>query len=100
MTGKRAQSQAGFTLLEVIIAVVVLGFVLAGLSQGARVGINAWNVQTRYIDNSAEMERLDRSLRQLIEQAAPPLSADDKFFIGQAHRFELITRLPDQPQEQ
>jgi general secretion pathway protein J len=92
------QAQSGFTLLEVIIAVVVLGFVLAGLSQGTRVGINAWGIQTRYSQTAAEMERIDRVLRQLIEQATPPLAADDKYFVGQEHRLELVTRLPDEPQ--
>jgi prepilin-type N-terminal cleavage/methylation domain-containing protein len=90
-------SDDGFTLLEIIVAVVVLGFVLAGLSQATRFGINAWNVQTKMTDNAADIDRLDRVLRLLVEEAAPPMAADDKPFSGQEHRMVFVTRLPDQP---
>jgi general secretion pathway protein J len=88
----------GFTLLEIIVAVVVLGFILAGLAQASHFGINAWNVQAREAARVAEMERTDRLLRLVINEAAPPLSGDDKPFAGQEHRLEFITRLPDQPE--
>ena len=97
---RRKGKQAGFTLLEILVAVVVLGFIVAGLSQATRFGINAWDVQSRLSDNAAEVERLDRVLRLLIEQAVPPLSADDKPMEGQEHRLILLTRLPDQPPTQ
>ena len=89
---------AGFTLLEIIVAVVVLGFVLGGLAQASRFGINAWSVQGRESVRADELERTDRLLRQLMAQAAPPLAADDKPFLGREHNLEFITRLPDQPQ--
>ena len=88
---------AGFTLLEIIVAVAVMGFVLAGLAQAARFGITAWGVQARIAEQAATMERVDRVLRLVVEQAAPPLAADDKPFAGLEHRMTLITRLPGQP---
>jgi general secretion pathway protein J len=97
---KDANSECGFTLLEILVAVVVLGFVLAGLVQATRFGINAWDVQTKLTDKAAEMERLDRVLRLLVEQATPPMEADDKPFQGLEHRMILVTRLPDQPATQ
>ena len=90
-------ADSGFTLLEILIAVVVLGFVMAGLVQATRFGIGAWSLQTRLVDRATEMERVDRILRLVIEQAAPPLAADDKPFAGQEHRLEFITRLPAEP---
>jgi general secretion pathway protein J len=87
----------GFTLLEILVAVVVLGFVIAGLSQATRFGITAWNVQEKLTVRADQMERVDRVLRLVIQQATPPLAADDKPFSGQEHRMVLITRLPDQP---
>ncbi len=96
----KARAQDGFTLLEILVAVVVLGFIVAGLSQGTRFGINAWDVQSRLSDNAAELERLDRVLRLVVEHAVPPNSADDKPFDGQEHRLILVTRLPDQPPTQ
>jgi general secretion pathway protein J len=88
----------GFTLMEIIVAVVVLGFVLAGLAQASHFGIYAWNAQTREAARVAEMERVDRVLRLLINETAAPLAADDKDeFVGEEHRFQVVTRLPDQP---
>jgi len=89
---------AGFTLLEIIVAVVVLGFVLAGLAQASHFGIHAWDVQARESARVAEMERTDRLLRQLTLEAVAPLASDDKPFLGREHNLEFITRLPDQPQ--
>jgi general secretion pathway protein J len=88
---------AGFTLIEILVAVVVLGFVIAGLIQATHFGITAWDVQNRLVDRANQLERVDHVLRQLIEQAAPPLAADDKPFSGKEHRLDIITRLPLQP---
>lgn len=88
---------AGFTLLEIIVAVVVLGFVVAGLAQAARFGIAAWDRQTRLADTASEMERIERLLRQLVSQAAAPMASDDKPFTGETHRVVFITRFPAAP---
>jgi len=87
----------GFTLLEILVAVVVMGFVIAGLAQATKFGMTAWTVQARMAEQSATMERVDRVLRLVVEQAAPPLAADDKPFAGLEHRMTLVTRLPAQP---
>ncbi len=94
----RPKTDSGFTLIEVIVALVVLGFVLAGLGQATRFGMSAWSLETRLADNSAGLERMDRVLRDLLEQASPPVGADDKPLAGEEHRLTLLTLLPDQPQ--
>ena len=91
---------SGFTLIEVIVALVVLGFVLAGLAQATRFGMTAWALETRLAENSAQLERMDRVLRRLIEQASPPVSTDDKPLAGEEHRLTMMTLLPDEPQTQ
>ncbi len=93
-----ASSEAGFTLIEVVVALVVLGFVLAGLGQATRFGMSAWTLETRMADNAAGLERMDRVLRQLIEQASPPVGSDDKPMTGEEHRVSFLTLLPDEPQ--
>jgi len=93
-------SEFGFTLLEMIVALVVLGFVLAGLAQATRFGISAWGLETRMADNAASLERMDRVLRRLIQQTSAPDAADDKPFTGQEHRMVFMTLLPDEPQAQ
>ncbi len=92
--------ESGFSLLEMVVAVVVLGFILAGLNQAQRFGISAWGLETRMAENAASLERMDRVLRRLIEQASPPAAADDKPFTGQEHRMVFMTLLPDEPQVQ
>jgi general secretion pathway protein J len=87
----------GFTLIEILVAVVVFGFVVAGLVQATHFGITAWDVQTRMVERADELERVDHVLRALVEQASPPLAADDKPFNGTEHRLDFITRLPLQP---
>jgi general secretion pathway protein J len=94
----RAGREAGFTLLEVVIALVVLGFILAGLAQATRFGMNAWSLETRLADNAAEQERVDRVLRALVEQATAPVSGEEKPFAGEEHRMIFTTTLPAEPQ--
>jgi general secretion pathway protein J len=95
---RRMPAEHGFTLIEVVVALVVLGFVLAGLAQASRFGMTAWSLETRMADHAAGLERMDRVIRQLVEQASPPVSTDDKPFSGQEHRLQFMTLLPDEPQ--
>jgi general secretion pathway protein J len=94
------RGEAGFTLLEIIVALVVLGFLLAGLAQATRFGMTAWGVETKMADNAASLERMDRVLRRLIEQASPPAAADDKPFEGFEHKMIFHSILPDEPEAQ
>ncbi len=91
---------AGFTLLEVIVAMLVFGFVMAGLYQASHFGFTAWTLEDKLAGNAAELERMDRVLRRLIEQASPPFSTDDKPFVGEEHRLTMMTLMPDQPPTQ
>lgn len=80
--------QAGFTLLELMVALVVFGLLMAGVAQTMRYGLTAWTAETRAADGSETMAAVDGALRRLIEQAAP-----DKF-TGQPGGFAFITFLP------
>ena len=68
----------GFTLLELLVALVVLGFVLAGIAGGVQFGQRAADMQARSIAANADMGSVDRLLRRLIAAmqagslAAPP----------------------------
>ncbi len=94
----KADREQGFTLLEILVATVVFGFVVAGLAQATKFGVRAWGVETKLADQASEMERVERVLRQAIEQASAPVSSDDKPFSGLEHRAVFTTRLPDEPQ--
>jgi general secretion pathway protein J len=60
---------AGFTLLEMLVALVVLGFLMVGLTEGTRFGFKAWKHQADAIAAHDQFDAVDRALRQLLTQA-------------------------------
>ena len=64
----KPRRQAGFTLLEMIVALVVLGFLMIGLTEGSRFGFRAWKHQADMIADHDQMDAVDRTLRQLLTQ--------------------------------
>lgn len=64
------RGEAGFTLLELLVALVVLGFLMVGLTEGTRFGLRAWNHQADMIEAHDQLDAVDRTLRQLLTQAA------------------------------
>jgi general secretion pathway protein J len=63
------RGQAGFTLMEILVALVVLGVLMAGLGQGIRLGRAAWTRQAALVDQTADLDAVDRTLRTLLENA-------------------------------
>jgi general secretion pathway protein J len=76
------QGDAGFTLLEVLVALTVLGFLMVGLTQGVRFGLLAWDRQSRITDARMELDALDRLLRRVIEQMDPGTRRDPPVIEG------------------
>ena len=64
--------QSGFTLLELLVALVVLGFLMVGLTQGARTGLAMWGAQTRRLGETAELDVGARALRMLLSDIHTP----------------------------
>jgi general secretion pathway protein J len=58
--------QSGFTLLEMLVALVVLGFLMVGLTQGLRAGLTMWGAQTRRVGETADLDAGVRVLRRLL----------------------------------
>ena len=86
----RPRDDAGFTLLEVLAALVVLGLLMAGLASGTRLGLLGWRVQDRALAARDGLEPVDRALRRLVE-AADPGSPDGRgSFKGEAGRLGLV----------
>ena len=95
MTRSRAvRRQAGFTLLEILVALVVLGFLMVGLSEGVRFGLRAWDTETRLVDRRADMDAMERVLRGVIESADPGDFNEPAPFHGKAGTLDLVSRLP------
>ncbi|MDR3529063.1 MAG: prepilin-type N-terminal cleavage/methylation domain-containing protein [Rhodopila sp.] len=89
----KARTSAGFTLLEMLVALTIFGFLLVGLSQTVRFGLTAWQQDARLSDRKTDLEAVDRSLRAIVENLAPGDEAARPAMDGSADRLTGVTRL-------
>ena len=90
MTGRKSH---GFTLLEMLVALAVFGFLLAGLGQTLRFGLTAWRQDARISDRKTDLEVVDRSLRSIVENLAPGDDAARAPIDGESDRLTGVTRI-------
>jgi general secretion pathway protein J len=79
--------ESGFTLLEIIVALAVFGLLMVGLTQGVRSGLALWRAQTEQIARIAQLDAVERLLRELFSSIPSPLAA--RFIGGAATASEL-----------
>src|SRR5207248_1342022 len=102
MPGRRlADCQRGFTLLEMLVALVVLGFLIIGLTQGVRAGLGMWQAQRHRLTEIADLDATARMLRVLLTQMpavpvgeAASSSNGATVMKGSADRFAFVGDLP------
>ncbi len=87
------QADAGFTLLEILVVLVVFGFLLVSLSQTVRFGVTAWRYQSRVSDGKTDLEAVDRSLRLIIQNLSPSDAPDRPAIVGSAASLTGVTAL-------
>ena len=85
---------AGFTLLETLVALVVLGFIVAGLAQGLRFGLAAWDRQANTIDRDGALDATDRTLRTLLARMTPGNDPKNPAIEGVSDRVAFTAELP------
>jgi general secretion pathway protein J len=66
--------QRGFTLLEMLVALAVLGILVVGLTQGVRTGLTLWNAQARRVADAANLDAAARTVRAILTAMQPPAS--------------------------
>ncbi len=98
-TGVRAArplgSERGFTLLELLVMLVVLGLLMVSLAQGTRLGLRARQIDTGMQTGAAELETTARVMRQLIARAEPSdPTGQEAAFVGTEHAASFVTTLP------
>src|ERR1041385_8462373 len=94
--------QRGFTLLEMLVALTVLGFLMVGLNEGVRTGLGMWSREARQIGSIAELDSTARILRSLLGgiPLAPAVPADPTgsshviAFAGTADRLVFVGDMP------
>jgi len=96
---RRCRSSAGFTLLELLIAITLLSLLLAALFGGLRLGARAWERSEERLDESARLQVVQNFLRERLTEAYP-LTAEDQTgrlrlaFEGTADALRFVTVMP------
>ncbi len=88
-----AVAESGFTLLELLVALVVFGFVLAGLVGGLQFGLRAQDTQARTISAQADLGGTDRLLRNLVAEMEPGSGSEPPDITGGPHALDFVTDL-------
>ena len=93
--------QGGFTLLEVLVALVVLGLLMLALTQGVRAGLALEQAQTRRLATTAELDATMRVLRGVLTRlpVVPAgyregATAAGAGIQGEADRLSFVGNLP------
>lgn len=87
-------SERGFSLLEVLVALVVLGLLIATLTQGVRFGVGAVAAQARIVGVRGDEDAVERALRRLVEHIDPGTFTTPPDMSGTATRVEFLSELP------
>lgn len=99
--GNHPGPSAGFTLLEVLVSLVLLGFILVALAGGVQFGTRAWDAQEHREAKGAELDAVHALLRRLIADARPlpltglePLGAP-LYMDGRSSGMSFVSDLPE-----
>jgi general secretion pathway protein J len=92
----------GFTLIELLVALTVFGFLLVALNHGVQTGLGIWNVQSRQVNTTWDLDTTARLLRKMLIQipTSPATSINTGSpavaiaFNGKADELIFVGRLP------
>ena len=93
---------AGFTLLELLVALSVFGFLLIALNHGVQTGLGIWNAQSRRVNETWDLDATARLFRTILTQipTSPTASINPGSpgvaiaFAGKAERLSFVGKLP------
>lgn len=88
----------GFTLLELLIAITIMGFILTLLFSGFSLASRSWDQAERYIDENSQIQTGLRFIRRLVMQAYPHrwknTTSQSIAFLGTSSSLHFIAELP------
>jgi len=94
----RLQHQNGFTLLELLISITLLGFILVLLFGGLRLGVRSWDAVQQRVDNLNSVRSVESFLRREIEKTYPyrwkNATSPQVAFLGERNRISFVAQLP------
>lgn len=92
----------GFTLLELLVAITLLGLLMAALFGGLRLGARVWATGETRLDTAARIQIVQDLVRQRLAQALPleavlPEEGDgyQPLFLGQVDSVRFASLLPE-----
>jgi general secretion pathway protein J len=89
------KAERGFSLLELLVSLVVLGLLMVALTQGAQVGLRAWAVEGRMGGSGTDLALIDHTLRVLLARALAAARTDQAAsLVGDARTVSFVTVLP------
>jgi general secretion pathway protein J len=97
---KGSEVTTGFTLVEVMITLTILGFILVMISGTFRLGISSWERGESTSDEYQEMRIISQLISQQIKSAVPykikTQQAEGNYlaFEGKAQRLKFVSTLP------
>ncbi len=91
-------AECGFTLLELLIAMTLLGMLMALFSGSVQLGTRVWERSKVSLDETSNGQVLSNFLRDRIEQAVPltrfTSDASEPIFEGTSDRLRMVSRMP------
>jgi general secretion pathway protein J len=96
---RRGSREAGFTLIEVLIGVMLLAMLATLIASGTRIAGRAWNSAERQSSEIDDMDAVQGLLRRTIARARPAFAAADPADMTVAFRGEpdTLTLVSAQP---
>jgi general secretion pathway protein J len=85
---------AGFTLIEILTVLSLVGLILAILAQGMRLGMQGAGTYRRAVQTQSGMEPVEHVLRRMIERMDPGTYPESPLVRGSARELAFTTDLP------
>ncbi len=70
MTVLRFRPDSGFTLLEMLVSIAILGLILVALTSGVRFAGDAWTLQQERSARRGDADAVQHALRQMLQSAS------------------------------
>lgn len=102
---KRNRTETGFTLLEVIVTLTILGFILLIIFGAFRLGLSAWERGESTREDYQKLRTVSQLVSQQIKSAVPykikteKAEGDYLAFEGNAHSLKFVSALPIKARE-
>jgi general secretion pathway protein J len=102
--GDQRAAEHGFTLLELLVAITLLGLLMTALFGGLRLGARVWETADARLDASMTTEVVQDFIRQRLTEMLPletmPLdlaeaAASEPVFVGTAEAVRFASALPE-----